>query len=75
MNSSYQVNRFYAQERVDAQLQAGAKHRQNRQDRAGYGVTFTTAARRTYSLLGRVTSHAAHSLEALAKARVTPVGN
>lgn len=73
--NSYQVNRFYAQERVDAQLQAAAKHRQHSKGRAGYGVTFTTAVTRAYNSLGRITSQAAHSLEALAKARITPVGS
>jgi len=70
MNSSYQVNRFYAQERVNAQLKAAEAHRLTRKARAGYGVTITTAAIRAYSRLSRVTSPAIHSLEALGQARV-----
>jgi hypothetical protein len=74
MNSSYQVNRFYAQERVNAQLQAAEAHRQSRKARAGYGATLSGAAKRTYNWFGKATSQvasqAAHSAAALGQARV-----
>jgi hypothetical protein len=70
MNSNYQVNRFYAQERVNAQLKAAEVYRQNHKDRAGYRTALTGAATRTYSWLGRVFSRAGQSLESLAQTRV-----
>ncbi len=72
MNGNYEFNRFYAQERVNAQLKAAEAHRQARSTRVGYGETLTGAATRAYSWLGRVTSQAAHSLETLAQDRVAP---
>jgi hypothetical protein len=71
MNSNYQINNFYAQERVNAQLKAAEVYRRSHKNRAGYRATVTAAAARAYSWLGQVSTQVAHSLETLGKARVT----
>ena len=70
MNSNYQVNRFYAQERVNAQLKAAEVYRRNHTARAGHGVAISAAATRAYGWAGRVSRPRANSLEALGQARV-----
>ena len=68
MNGNYQVNRFYAQERISAQLKAAENHRQAQQVRGESAVRLATA--RVHGWVGRLSSQLAHTLETLGEARV-----
>lgn len=72
MNGNYQINRFYAQERVNAQLKAAEEHRRARSANRGSSVRFI--AGRVYSRVMHTAGQLAHPLEALGKARVAPLG-
>ena len=68
MNGNYQVNRFYAQEKINAQLKAAENHRQARQVRGESVVRLATA--RAHGRVGRLSGQLAHTLETLGEARV-----
>jgi len=71
MNGNYHLNRFYAQERIDARLQEAQRHRQVRNSRQDSPFGFVSnATTRAGSWIGR----AAHSLQALGQARLAPFG-
>ena len=68
MSSIYEVNRFYAQERISAQLKAAESHRLARQANGNRAIL--AAARRAYGWAGRVSGQLAHSLETLGEFRI-----
>jgi len=75
MNGNYHLNRFYAQERIDARLQEAKRHRLVRHNRQDNVLGFVSSATtRANSWVGRAASRAAHSLEALGQARLAPFG-
>ena len=67
MNGNYQVNRFYAQERINAQLKAAESHRLARQANSDSKLLVT--AGRAYGWVDQVSSQLAHSLETLGEFR------
>ena len=68
MDGNYQVIRFFAQERVGAQLKAAENHRLTGQTN-GESVILATADR-AYGWVGRVSGQLAHSLETLGEFRI-----
>lgn len=72
MYSSYQLNRFYAQERIDARLNEAKSHRLARRtgEENDAGFLIGVAVVRVGNWIVRVTSQAAQLLEALGEARV-----
>jgi hypothetical protein len=68
MNGNYQVNKFYAQERINAQLKAAESHRLARQANGDSKILAT--AGRAYGWVGRVSNQLVHSLETLGEYRV-----
>ncbi len=72
MNGSYHLNRFYAQERIDARLNEAESHRLARRTREENKVGFVigAAAARASNWIGRAASQVAQILEALGEARV-----
>jgi len=74
MNGNYQLNRFYAQERIAARYQEAENHRLARQGRKEANVkSVIAAATRVATLIEQATSRAGQSLEKLGEARVEPL--
>ena len=72
MNGNYHLNRFYAQERIDARLNEAERQRLARHTRQGskVGLVINMATAKASNWIGRVASQAAQILEALGEARV-----
>jgi len=68
MNGNYQANRFYAQERINAQLKTAERHRLARQAHDDSKILAT--AGRAFGWGGRLSSQLVHSLETLGEYRV-----
>jgi hypothetical protein len=74
MNGNYQLNRFYAQEKVDARLREAEYHRLSRRARPENSFGFViAAANRAANWFGRATDQAVQSLEKLGQTRAAPL--
>ena len=72
MSSNYQVNKFHAQERMNAHLKAAQAHRQARQAKGERGASSVrSAVGYVYSWTGRVMNQMAQGVERLGKANAS----
>ena len=72
MNSNYQVNKFYAQERMNAHLKAAQAHRQARKANSESGASSVRyAVVRVYGWAGSAISQFAQVLERLGNTSVS----
>ena len=73
MNSNYQVNKFYSQEKMNSHLQAAEAHRLARKANSGTGVrkVVNAAAGRVYGRAGSAMSQMVQLLQRVGEARVS----
>jgi hypothetical protein len=76
MNSNYQINKFFAQERMNAHLKVARAHRQaqkanNERDHRSIANIAAASTARVYRWTGRVMNQMAQGVERLGKAKVS----